>query len=188
MMHVKDPSLSTFRMPFPVLPAMLVLLLVQVVALHLMGRDAGCDCGWDVLWQRTPDPAHNSQHFADPYSLLHFGFGVAVFSVLALMRPLWRRRDLALLVVFCSVVWEVMENLPIVIDVFGYSADDPLAYDGDSILNSLGDTAFALAGGIFAAFTPLWMAVLSIVAVELWTSLSIGDGYVIGLLRAVGLV
>lgn len=188
IMQVRDPSLSTFRMPFPILPAMLAVLLVQIASLHLIGRDLGCRCGSDFLWQRTPDPARNSQHFADPYSLLHFGFGVAVFSILALMRPLWRRRDLALLVVVSSAVWEVMENLPFIIEAFGYHPDDPLAYDGDSILNSLGDTAFALMGAFLAAFTPLWTAILSILAVELWTSLSIGDGYLIGLLRAVGLV
>ncbi len=187
-MQAKDPSLSTFRMPVPVLPAILAVLLVQVVSLHLIGRDAGCGCGGDFLWQRVPDPAHNSQHFADPYSLLHFGFGVAVFSVLALMRPLWRRRDLTLLVVISSAVWEVMENLPVIINAFGYQPGDPLAYDGDSILNSLGDTAFALMGAFLAAFAPLWVAVLSILAVELWTSFTIGDGYLIGLLRAVGLV
>lgn len=173
--------------PVPVIPCMMAVIAVQIVVLLLVGRDIGCECGNGFLWQMEMNPLHNSQHFSDPYSFLHFGFGMAVFAVLAAMRPHWRRRDLLLLVVISSAIWEIVENLPFVISAFGYEPGDAQFYDGDSILNSMGDTAFALAGGALAAVLPLWATVLIIVGTELAVSFAIRDGYVIGLLRAAGL-
>lgn len=166
---------------------MLAILVAQVLALHLIGRDWGCGCG-DPLWQRRMAPEGNSQHFADAYSFLHLGFGILVFTILAMMRPHWLRRHLLLLVVLCSAIWEVMENLPVIISMFGYEPGDARAYDGDSILNSLGDSAFALAGGLVAGGLPRWAGIAAVVGIEVAVSLAIGDGYVIALLRAAGLV
>lgn len=161
---------------------------VQVGMLALMGRDFGCGCGGAWPWQHTPDPAHNSRHFTDPYAFLHLGFGVMVFVILNAMRPHWPRRDLLLLVVVSSAIWEVVENLPMVIALFGYEPGDPLAYDGDRILNSLGDTTFALAGGAIASRLSLPLSVALVVLIEAMVSLTIHDGYIIALLRAIGLV
>lgn len=172
--------------PAAALATALAIVVLQALLLHLMGRDAGCGCP-DPLWQREMGPEGNSRHFADPYSFLHLGYGIAVFTILDMMRPAWPRRWLVLLVVLCSAIWEVMENLPVVIALFGYAPGDPLAYDGDSILNSLGDTAFAVAGGALAIGLPRPLAIAAVLLIEVAVSLSIRDGYVIALLRAAGL-
>lgn len=177
----------TLPRPLPALPLIGAVLLLQMLALRAMGRPTGCACGADLLWQGAMDPARNSRHLADPYSLLHLGFGIAVFLVLAAMRPHWRRRDLILLVVVSSAIWEAVENLPAVIALFGTRAGDPRAYAGDSLLNSLGDTGFALLGGLVATLLPVRLAIAVIALIEIGVTLAIRDGYVAGLLRATGL-
>lgn len=179
------PMISVRRLP--PLAAALSLVAVQSLLLLWMGRDAGCGCDMP-LWQVDMGPEGNSSHFADPYSFLHLGYGVAVVVVLGAMRPLWPGRWLLVLAVLCSAIWEVVENLPVVIAIFGYEPGDPLAYHGDTLLNSLGDTVFAVAGGAVALILPRWAGILLVVMIELAVSLAIRDGYVIALLRAVGLV
>ncbi|WP_164876010.1 DUF2585 family protein [Falsirhodobacter deserti] len=176
------------RTPPPVLPAVAVILVLQTALLLLVGRNFGCDCGGTRLWQGSMDPAHNSQHLSDPYSFLHLGFGMALLAFFSAIRPHWRRRHLALLVLVSSAIWEVMENQPVIIALFGYDAGDPLAYDGDSIVNSLGDTGFTMIGALIALGLPLWAIVAVVAAIELTLSVTIGDGYVIALLRAIGLL
>ncbi|QUS37325.1 DUF2585 family protein [Falsirhodobacter algicola] len=176
---------SLWRLPAPVL--MIALVLLQAGVLALMGRDPGCGCGGDWPWQVRLDPAQNSQHLADPYSVLHLGFGMALLLIFRALRPHWPVARLALIVLVSSSIWEVMENMPAIISVFGYEPGDPRGYDGDSILNSLGDTAFTVAGGMLASRLPVWAVVAALIAVEVGVSLWIDDGYIIGLLRALGL-
>ena len=53
-------------------------------------------------------------------------------------------------------------------------------------MNSLGDSVFAMAGAGMAFALPAWSVVAFVVAGEIGLSLVIGDGYVIGLARALG--
>ena len=71
------------------------------------------------------------------------------------------------------------------IALFGYSSGDPLAYDGDSIANSMADTAAAAMGAMMALPVAGWMVGLSVVAVEIGITLWIGDGFIQTLARIV---
>lgn len=178
----RDQTPPSRLVPAPA--ALFAIVAVQIAALFLLGRDwvSGCE----GVWQRGFSAACNSQHAADPYTFLHIGFGLALGVVFSAIRPFWRRRDILLLCVFCSAVWEVMENIPAVIDLFVYDAQSDLTYSGDSIPNSLGDTAATALGGAAAMLVPRWAALAGVLAVEAGVSLAIGDGYAIGLMRTAG--
>ncbi|GGX35903.1 UPF0314 protein R03235 [Pigmentiphaga litoralis] len=159
------------------------LLAIHVLWLVLVGRSAICPCGVVSLWQTGSDAAQNSQQVADPYSLLHLIFGIALSRGFRWLRPTWRVADLALLAVFSSTVWEVMENTPWVIQLMDNAANAAPDYDGDSILNSLADTGFVMIGFWVARLLPLLASVALAVVLELIVSWMINDGLVLATVR-----
>lgn len=176
--------------PFPLRPgkrclAALAMVAAMAAILHAMGRDMTCPCGIVRLWQPGLDPAENSQQFADWYSLLHVIFGMGLAAFVAWMRPNWSLGALLLSALLGHSIWEVAENTPWIIGLFSGGVNAP-HYEGDSILNSLGDTVFALGGALFARRMPLWASAVAVVAVEIAVTLAIDDGFVIGTLRLMG--
>ncbi|KQT54790.1 hypothetical protein ASG43_04320 [Aureimonas sp. Leaf454] len=190
MSDVLKPHPADRTSPFPLRPGRRCLAALGMVAamaalLLVMGRDPTCPCGVVRLWQSGLDPLENSQQFADWYSLLHVVFGMALAAFVAWMRPRWSLGALLLCVILGHSIWEVAENTPVIIGLFSGSVNAP-HYEGDSILNSLGDTVFALAGALLARRAPLWTSVLVVLAVEIAVTFAIDDGFVIGTLRLVG--
>ncbi|RZK92013.1 MAG: DUF2585 family protein [Methylobacterium sp.] len=157
----------------------------MVAVLLVMGRDPICPCGIVRVWQSGLDPAENSQQFADAYSLLHIVFGMGLAAFVSWMRPRWSTGALLLSVLFGHSLWEIAENTPLIIGLFSGGANAP-HYEGDSILNSLGDTVFALAGALFARRMPWWANAAMVIGVEIAVTLAIDDGFVIGTLRLLG--
>ncbi|WP_161992568.1 DUF2585 family protein [Aureimonas leprariae] len=153
--------------------------------LLLMGRHPVCPCGTVSVWQWSRDPAENSQAFADWYSLLHVVFGMALFAGVRRLRPHWSLPSVFLAVILGHSIWEVAENTPLIIGIFSGGANAP-HYEGDSLLNSFGDTVFALGGAGLMPFLR-WPAVaLVVVAVEAAVTFGVGDGFVVGTLRLFG--
>lgn len=152
-----------------------------------MGRPLLCGCGETFFWQPVGSQ-HNSQHVADWYSLLHAGFGIVIALSLRWLRPQWRKRDCALVALFCSTIWEVIENTPEVILLLGNAGNIAPAYHGDSLVNSFADSGFVLLGFWTGVRTSWWCALLLVVALEVAVSLMIRDGWLLIALRLVGLV
>lgn len=162
--------------------ALIVLaLLGKLVMLLILGRPLNCDCV--QIWAMPDQAGLNSQTVLDPYSLLHLVFGAVLAKLVFWKRPDWPLWTIMAAVVVSGTVWEMAENLPVTIDMFGYSSGDPLAYHGDSIVNSFSDTAAAVFGAALALPLAGWVVAAIAVAVELLLSLWVGDGYVIGLWR-----
>ncbi len=183
-MQYEDHAPPSRFLPVPV--AMMALAIVHVAALLAMGRDWTGSCAG--LWQWQLSAECNSSHLADPYSFLHLGAGLALGAGFLAIRPAWKATDILLLVVFSSTVWEVIENLPPVIAMFGYENQPELAYSGDSIVNSMGDTVATALGGAAAFAMPRILVVVAIIAIDAGVSLAIGDGYIIGVMRLFGVV
>lgn len=179
--HQKPPSRFV---PAPL--SALLCLAVQSAFLLWAGRGWNPDCA--TFWQRGFDTACNSQHPADAYIWLHLGFGAGLAVLFAAIRPLWPRPDILFLVIFCAAVWEVVENTPFVIGLFTYDGREAMGYSGDSLPNSLMDSAAAAVGALGAFVLPRRLALSAVVMIELSVSLAIGDGYVIGLLRTTGII
>ncbi|WP_168990532.1 DUF2585 family protein [Aureimonas flava] len=161
------------------------IVLVMAAALDLMGRPLVCDCGAIRLWDGDPHSPGSSQQFADWYSALHVIYGVGLFLALVRARPHWPTSWLLLTALASSAVWELMENTPWIIALFGQAVGAP-DYHGDSVLNAVGDTVFVAAGFLVARALPLRWTIALVLVLELAIAFAIRDGFVLGTLRLLG--
>ncbi len=161
------------------------IVLVMAAALDLMGRPLACDCGTIRLWDGDPHSPGSSQQFADWYSALHVVYGIGLFLILHRLRPHWPTSWLLLTALASSAIWEVMENTPFIIGMFGSAVGAP-DYHGDSVLNAVGDTVFVALGFFAARMLPLKGTIALVVVLELAIAFAIRDGFVLGTLRLIG--
>ena len=146
-----------------------------------MGRVPICTCGTVKLWAPDPMSADNSQHIADWYTPSHIIHGFLFFGLTWLVArrlPLSARALIALMV---ECAWEIAENSPMMIDRYR-EATIALGYAGDSVINSVSDIGFMLAGFFFAARAPVWLTVLLAVFFELLTGWLIRDNLTLNVL------
>lgn len=125
-------------------------LFIGVAALRLMGRVWWCEQRDPRWFVGDTQSAHSSQHLVDWYSLSHLLHGVFFFWVLGWLtrfRPGAVKWTFALAVVI-ETAWEVLENSPMVIERYRQTA--AVGYSGDSIVNSIGDLLFCIAGFLLA--------------------------------------
>lgn len=132
-------------------PWLTLALIVFGVGLQLrnQGRLWLCECGKVYLWSGDVWSANNSQHISDPYSFTHLLHGLVVCGVLAWLIPkvAWSWR--LCLAVLIEALWEIIENTELVINRYrGETA--ALGYQGDTVVNSLGDILFFALGFMLA--------------------------------------
>lgn len=157
------------------------LLAAMIGWLALLGRPWGPE-GALRWWNSDLGLVHNSQHLADGYSLLHLSFGALICALVRRFNPRLSGARLALTLVASAAVWEGMENLPAVVALFnppGVAA----SYGGDSIVNALGDVAFAGAGFALAMRAPWWTLWAGIAMIEMVCAVLVKDGLVWGAAR-----
>ncbi len=122
-----------------------LVLAMTVVALHYQGRLWICSCGRVDLWAGNTKSSDNSQHLSDPYSFTHVLHGLLFYGALAWAVPrlpvTWRLAA----AVAVEALWEVVENSAFIIQRYR-EATLALGYQGDTIVNSLGDIVWMVAG------------------------------------------
>lgn len=122
---------------------------LTALLLHAEGRLWICACGTVHVWAGDTCSSNNSQHFLDPYSFTHLLHGVVYFWLIALLVKLvWPRLRSAWQLWFAvaaACVWELFENSPAIIQRYR-EATAALGYQGDSVINSLGDILCCVAG------------------------------------------
>ncbi|WP_181706665.1 DUF2585 family protein [Chthonobacter rhizosphaerae] len=101
----------------------------------------------------------------DGYTILHGVYGMGLRLLLRRTSGHWPAPWLVLVTVAAAVTWEAVENLPLIAEAF--SLEPAAAYEGDTILNALGDVAAALVGYGLAAALPWPAAVATAVALEI---------------------
>lgn len=74
-----------------------------------------------------------------------------------------------------EATWEVVENTEFVINHYR-EVTISLDYYGDSVLNSVSDILFMVAGFFLAARLPVWVTVLLAISLELFVGVMIRDG------------
>jgi hypothetical protein len=122
-----------------------------------------CEQGdWWPISFKVNSP-HNSQHIFDPYSLSHLLHGVVFFGLFRARMGFYWRFVAATAV---EVAWEMMENSPFIINR-NRTATIAVGYEGDSIINSLGDVLSFVAGFYLAERLGLWKAVFVFLVVDL---------------------
>lgn len=146
-MTAAPPSLGRKHVwPFLTISAILI---ATALLLRSTGRSWWCSCGQLFLWAGDICSAHNSQHLLDPYSFTHLLHGVALYWLLALVAPSWPTNWRLALATLLEALWEVGENSAYVIQRYR-EATAALGYQGDSVVNSLGDILCCIAGFLLA--------------------------------------
>ena len=129
--------------------AVVAVLAAAAVTLRWQGRLWLCECGRFRLWLGDAWSSETSQQLFDPYSFTHVLHGFALCGLLALVWPRagWRWR--VALAVAAEALWEVFENSAFVINRYR-EATAALGYNGDTVVNSLGDVLACAAGVLLA--------------------------------------
>ncbi len=146
------------------------------------GQPAWCKFGLG-LWSAASTHC-TSQQLMDPYTLSHILHGVVLFW---LLRPLAGRVTLAWRLVAATCVeigWELFENSQWVIERYRQNTAS-LDYNGDSVLNSLGDVGAQVAGFALASRFSWKVSVAVFVAFELWQLVLARDNLTLNILMLI---
>jgi hypothetical protein len=146
------------------------------IALYLMGHPLICRCDTVKLWNFDVMSAEDSQHLIDWYTPSHIIHGFIFYWLLWLVSR-WIPMSFGLRLILAVAIeasWEIMENTDFAINRYR-EATIALDYYGDSVINSVSDILFTIAGFFLAAWLPVWLTVTIAVALELFIGAMIRD-------------
>lgn len=148
---LRTMSLKHFFMERKWWPWLVALVVVSAMILQLrhQGQIWWCACSHFNLWAGDIWSAHNSQHLFDPYSFTHILHGVLFCGVVTWLLPRVPLAWKVTLVIGMEAGWEVLENSQLIIQRYR-EATIGLGYEGDSIVNSLGDVLCCVTGFMLA--------------------------------------
>lgn len=158
--------------------------LLMALLLWAEGRMLLCSCGEFKFWVADTCSSSNSQQLFDPYSFTHILHGVVLFWLVTLLSRRRAPSTHLCLALALEAAWEVFENTKFVID--RYRAETAaLGYEGDTIVNSLGDLACALVGFLVARKLGLRWSLVVFVLVEIVLLIWIKDSLLLQLLMLI---
>lgn len=164
-------------------------LVVTLIVLLSMDRPLICECGTVKLWHGVVQSPENSQHLADWYTPSHIIHGFLFYGaawLLFVKAGLARGAARFAFPIAAAVEagWEILENTPMIIDRYR-EVTVSWGYVGDSIVNSMADIGWMMAGFLLAARLPVWLTVTMGIAAELLTTWLIRDGLALNILMLV---
>jgi len=162
-------TLATDRSNLWAWAAIGVVLSVTVLLLRGEGRLWICACGKLSIWAGQVCSANNSQQFLDPFSFTHVlhGFVYAwLLSLLSTRPPRLTTTWQFTFAVTLGSLWELLENSDFIINRYR-TETAALGYHGDTIVNSLGDLACAVAGFVIARQLRWWRSLILFLIIEL---------------------
>lgn len=157
-----------------------IVVLASAAILFAMDRPPICTCGTVKLWHGVVQSSENSQHLTDWYSPSHFTHGLIMFFFAWLLWDKWRlfggrpARWALPIAVVVEAAWEIVENTPMVIDRYR-EVTISWGYVGDSMVNSLADIGWMIAGFLVAARIPWQASVALALFFEAFTAWAIRD-------------
>ena len=160
------------------------LLVLQAGILHVFGQPWIAASGHVLLWVGDPLSPDTSQRLSDWYSFSHLIHGIIFFWLLHWLAPGlplgWR----FVMAMGIEIAWEITENTPAVIQHYRQQAL-AAGYSGDSILNSLCDTAMMSMGFWLASKVRAPYVAGLAVALELFTAVMIRDNLSLNVINLV---
>jgi len=158
--------------------------LAMALVLRLEGRLLICSCNRFLIWVGDTCSSNNSQQLLDPYSFTHVLHGFLLFWIVSLLfrrvAPEWQI-SLALL---WEAAWEVFENTPFVINRYR-TETAALGYQGDTVVNSLGDLLCAFVGIMIARQLGFRRSIVVFLVVETILLLTIRDSLLLEILMLI---
>ena len=167
-----------------VIALVVILLIIQAIALKILGQPLICVCNHIKLWEGVVLSSDNSQHISDWYSFSHLIHGFIFYFLSRLMFPRARISTLFLFSLGIEVTWEIIENTPMVIEHYRQQAL-AMGYKGDSIINSLFDSIFMMLGFLLAYKLPVWLSILIVIGLELWVGYEIRDNLTLNIINLI---
>jgi hypothetical protein len=161
-----------------------LVVLAMIVLLHVLGRSFICTCGRFAVWTSDWCSSVTSQQLFDPYSFTHLLHGILFFWLIALLFRRMPRAWQFWLALLLESAWEVFENTSFVINKYR-TETAALGYQGDTIVNSLGDLACALVGFLVAQQLGLRRSLIVFVLVEVVLIIWIHDSLLLQILMLV---
>jgi len=162
------------------------ILVVQALALYVMGHVWICECGYIKLWHGVTFSAENSQHLSDWYTFSHIIHGFAFYGLAWLVgkKRGWTIGMMFVLALAAESAWEIFENTDFIINRYR-EATVSLDYYGDSILNSVTDTLFMVFGFLLAVKLPVWAVIALVLAMEAWVGWAIRDNLILNIVMLI---
>lgn len=158
--------------------------LAMAFLLRFEGRLLICSCNRLLVWVGDICSSNNSQQLFDPYSFTHVLHGFLLFWIISLLfrrvAPQWQM-SLALL---CEAAWEVFENTPYVINRYR-TETAALGYEGDTVVNSLGDLMCAFVGILIARQLGFRRSIILFLVVEVILLFTIRDSLLLEILMLI---
>jgi hypothetical protein len=168
----------------PALVAIAAVLLAIVGILRAEGRLWICACGKFSLWAGQVCSANNSQQFLDPYSFTHVLHGFLYAWLLLLILPRLGAWWQVWFAVTLGSLWEVLENSDFIINRYR-TETAALGYQGDTIVNSLGDILCCVVGFMIAQRLGWRRSVLVFFAVEFGLLIWIRDSLLLEIIMLI---
>lgn len=158
--------------------------LLMIVLLRAQGRLVSCACGYFQIWTSETCSANNSQQLFDPYSFTHLLHGFLFFWLITLLFKRFSTSWQLWIALLLESAWEVFENSRFVIDRYR-TATAALGYQGDTIVNSIGDLVWAIAGLLLARQLGVRRSIIVFLFVELILTFWIHDSLLLQILMLV---
>src|SRR5947207_5908166 len=143
-----------------------LVLLSMIILLRAQGRLFICACGHFAVWISDTCSSNNSQQLFDPYGFTHLLHGFLFFWLIVLLFKRLSAGWQFWLALLLESAWEVFENTSFVINKYR-TETAALGYQGDTVVNSLGDLACALVGFLVARQLGLRRSMILFLLVEL---------------------
>ena len=109
------------------------------------------------LYIPESDGKYTSQSLFDIYSFTHISHGILLFYILRYIYKKKNEKMIYISIIYAIIlefIWEIIENLPITIERYRKTNKLARDYEGDSIINSIGDILSMIIGFIIAWYYP----------------------------------